>query len=89
MVVAVNFPPALAALYAAIAAILGFGTYLIWRGQPLEIDEKVALGTKALSGLLHIENLWAKGRPLSPRSRQSRPHIGRSNKSGAPFSPRS
>jgi hypothetical protein len=29
-------------IYAAIAATLGFGTYLIWRGKSLEIDEKVA-----------------------------------------------
>jgi lipopolysaccharide export system permease protein len=86
MVMAVNFPPALAGLYAAIAATLGFGTFLIWRGQPLEIDEKVALGTKALSRFLHIENLWAKSRPVPPRSRPSRPHVGRSNKSGAPSS---
>jgi hypothetical protein len=64
---------------------LGFGTYLIWRGQPLEIDEKVALGTRALSGLLRIDNLWVKGRPPPPRSRQSGP----SSKSGAPFRSRS
>jgi lipopolysaccharide export system permease protein len=69
MVMAVNFPPALAALYAAIAATLGFGTFLIWRGQSLAIDEKVALATKALSGLLRMENLWPKGRPVTPRSR--------------------
>jgi hypothetical protein len=66
MVVAVNFPPALAALYAAIAATLGFGTYLIWRGQPLEIDEKVALGTRALSTLLHAESFAAAHRLLLP-----------------------
>src|SRR5580658_1246645 len=89
MVMAVNFPPALAALYAAIAATLGFGTFLIWRGQSLAIDEKVALATKALSGFLRIENLWTKGRPVPPRSRPSRPHVGGSNKSGAPFSSRS
>jgi hypothetical protein len=29
-------------IYAAIAATLGFGTCLIWRGKSLEIDEKVA-----------------------------------------------
>jgi lipopolysaccharide export system permease protein len=66
MVMAVNFPPALAALYAAIAATLGFGTFLIWRGQPLEIDEKVALGTKALGSLLSGENFAAGHRLLLP-----------------------
>jgi hypothetical protein len=63
---AVNFPPALAALYAAIAATLGFGTFLIWRGQPLEIDEKVALGTKALGSLFSGENFAAGHRLLLP-----------------------
>jgi hypothetical protein len=38
-------------------AVLGFPhTFLIWRGQSLEIDEKVALGTKTLSGLLRTVN---------------------------------
>src|SRR3984957_14243378 len=66
MVMAVNFPPALAALYAAIAATLGFGTYLIWRGEPLEIDEKVARGTKALSTLLRLDNFAVGQRLLLP-----------------------
>jgi hypothetical protein len=65
-VMAVNFPPALAALYAAIAATMGFGTYLIWRGQPLEIDEKVALATKALGTLLRLDNFAVGQRLLLP-----------------------
>jgi hypothetical protein len=66
MVMAVNFPPALIVLYAAIAATIGFGTFLIWRGQPLEIDEKVALATKALGGLLRAEHFAAGQRLLLP-----------------------
>ncbi len=41
MVVAVNFPPALIVLYAALAATLGFGGYLIWRGQAAGTRRKV------------------------------------------------
>jgi hypothetical protein len=66
MVMAVNFPLALACLYAAIAATLGFGTFLIWRGQPLEIDEKVALATKAVGTLLQSERFAAGYRLLLP-----------------------
>ncbi len=51
MVMAVTFPPALVVLYAAIAATLGFGGYLIWRGQPLEIDEKLNFGASARGAL--------------------------------------
>ena len=66
MVMAVNFPPALMALYAAIAATIGFGGYLIWRGQPLEIDEKVAFGAKALGALVRLEHFAAGYRILLP-----------------------
>jgi lipopolysaccharide export system permease protein len=47
MVVAVNFPPALIGLYAAIALTFGLGGFLIWRGRALELDEKLNFGAKA------------------------------------------
>jgi lipopolysaccharide export system permease protein len=71
MVMAVNFPAALVSLYAAIAATMGFGTYLIWRGRAPEIDEKVSLGAKALSSLLRMNNLTAGLRLLPRRARHS------------------
>jgi lipopolysaccharide export system permease protein len=66
MVVAVNFPPALIGLYAALAATLGFGGYLIWRGKPLELDEKVNFGAKALGALVRLEHFTAGHRFLMP-----------------------
>jgi lipopolysaccharide export system permease protein len=66
MVVAVSFPPAIIALYAAVAATLGFGTFLIWRGRPLELDEKVNVGAKALGALVRLENFTAANRMLLP-----------------------
>jgi lipopolysaccharide export system permease protein len=66
MVVAVNFPPALIGLYAAIVATLGYGGYLIWRGKPLELDEKVNFGAKALGALVRLEHFTAGNRLLLP-----------------------
>ncbi len=66
MVVAVNFPPALIALYAAIVATLGYGGYLIWRGKALELDEKVNFGAKALGALVRLEHFAAGNRLLLP-----------------------
>jgi lipopolysaccharide export system permease protein len=66
MVVAVNFPPALIGLYAALAATLGFGGYLIWRGKALELDEKVNFGAKALGALVRLEHFTAGHRFLMP-----------------------
>ena len=45
---------------------MGFGAFLIWRGQPLEIDEKVAIGAKALGGLLRAEQFAVGQRLLLP-----------------------
>jgi lipopolysaccharide export system permease protein len=66
MVVAVNFPPALIGLYAAIAATLGYGGYLIWRGRALELDEKFNFGAKALGALVRLEHFTAGHRLLLP-----------------------
>jgi lipopolysaccharide export system permease protein len=66
MVVAVSFPPAIIALYVAVVATLGFGSFLIWRGRPLELDEKVNVGAKALGALVRLENFAAANRMLLP-----------------------
>jgi lipopolysaccharide export system permease protein len=36
-----NIPSALAAVYILIAAAMGFGGYVVWRGVPLDLDEKI------------------------------------------------
>ena len=66
MVVAVNFPPALLALYAAIALTFGFGGFLIWRGRALELDEKLDFGAMARSAMGRLEHFAAGYRILLP-----------------------
>jgi lipopolysaccharide export system permease protein len=63
MVVAVNFPPAIIFLYAAIAATIGCGGYLIWRGRALELDQKVNFSAKALGALVCLEH-FTSGRRI-------------------------
>jgi lipopolysaccharide export system permease protein len=81
MVVAVSYPPALVALYAAIAATLGFGGYLIWRGQALELDEKADLGAAARGALARLEHFAAGYRILVPLHGMLR-RLGSSTASG-------
>jgi lipopolysaccharide export system permease protein len=66
MVLAVNFPLALFGLYAAIAATLGFGGFLIWRGKPLELDEKLNFGAWAPGALVRLQHFTAGYRFLLP-----------------------
>jgi hypothetical protein len=66
MVVAVNFPLALVALYAAIAVIFGFGGFLIWRGRALELDEKLNFGAMAQGAMVRLEHFVAGYRILLP-----------------------
>ena len=41
MAMAVNHPPVVIALYAALAATLVLGAIVIWRGRPLDLDENM------------------------------------------------
>ena len=66
MAMAVNYPPAVIGLYAAVAATLVLGAILIWRGRPLDLDEKIQLATKSLSRLARLENFAAASRMLLP-----------------------
>jgi lipopolysaccharide export system permease protein len=66
MVVAVSFPLALVALYAAIALIFGFGGFLIWRGRALELDEKLNFGAIAQGAMGRLEHFVAGYRILLP-----------------------
>jgi lipopolysaccharide export system permease protein len=66
MVVAVNFPPALIGLYVVIALTFGFGGFLIWRGRPLELDEKLNFGAMAQGAMGRLERFAAGYRFLLP-----------------------
>jgi lipopolysaccharide export system permease protein len=55
--IAYTFPPALAAVYVMIALTVAFGTVVVWRGIPLDLDDKLNLSTAARSGLLRLERV--------------------------------
>jgi len=58
--VAVNMPGALAVVYALILVSTGLGALVIWRGIPLELDEKLNLGVAARVGLARLERFAAR-----------------------------
>jgi lipopolysaccharide export system permease protein len=66
MAMAVNHPPAIVALYAALVATIALGAVVIWRGRPLDLDEKMQLATSSLAGLVKPEYIAAAGRLLLP-----------------------
>jgi hypothetical protein len=66
MAMAVNHPPAIVALYAVLVATIGLGAVMIWRGRPLDLDEKMQLATKSLAALAKPEHIAAAGRMLLP-----------------------
>jgi len=66
MVMAVTHPPAIVALYAVLAATLVLGGLVIWRGRPLDLDEKMQLATTSLASLIKPEQFAAASRMLLP-----------------------
>jgi lipopolysaccharide export system permease protein len=66
MATAANFPPAMIGLYAALAATFILGGVVIWRGRPLDLDEKMQLATKSLAPLIRFEHFAAASRMLLP-----------------------
>ena len=57
---AIAVPATLAVVYAMIASAIGFGAIMVWRGIPLDIDEKINLGAAARRGLVQLERLAAR-----------------------------
>jgi lipopolysaccharide export system permease protein len=66
MAMAVNHPPVIIGLYAALAATLVLGGILIWRGRAIDLDEKMQLATKSLASLIRLEQFAAASRMLLP-----------------------
>jgi hypothetical protein len=58
--IAVTAPAVLAIVYAMIALAIGLGGYVIWRGIPIDLDEKLDLGAVARAGVLHLDRLAAR-----------------------------
>jgi lipopolysaccharide export system permease protein len=57
---AVNRPETLAIVYVLIAVSTGFGAFVVWRGIPLDLDEKINVGAAAADGLVRLERLAAR-----------------------------
>jgi lipopolysaccharide export system permease protein len=57
---AVNTPSALAVVYAMIVVSTGLGAFVVWRGVPLDLDEKLNFGGAARAGAVRLERLAAR-----------------------------
>jgi hypothetical protein len=57
---AINSPGALAVVYAMIAVSMGFGAFVVWRGIPLDLDEKLNFGLAARAGLVRLDRFAAR-----------------------------
>ena len=57
---AVNTPGALAVVYAMIVVSTGLGVFVVWRGIPLDLDEKLNFGLAARAGLARLDRFAAR-----------------------------
>jgi lipopolysaccharide export system permease protein len=57
---AYNLPDAIFVVYGLIAAAIAFGAFVVWRGVPLDIDEKIDLRAATQRGLDRLERLAAR-----------------------------
>jgi lipopolysaccharide export system permease protein len=55
--IAVTTPAMLAVVYAMIALAIGLGGFVIWRGIPIDLDEKLDLGVMARAGVVRLDRI--------------------------------
>jgi len=55
--IAVTTPAVLAVVYAMILGAIGLGSYVIWRGIPIDLDEKLDLGAMARAGVVRLDRI--------------------------------
>jgi len=58
--IAVTAPAMLAVVYAMIAAAIAVGGFIIWRGIPIDLDERLDFGATARAGLLRLDRIAAR-----------------------------
>ena len=58
--IAVTTPAVLAVVYAMIVVATALGGFVIWRGIPIDLDEKINFGVAARTGLVRLERLAAR-----------------------------
>jgi len=55
--IAATTPAILAVVYVMIAAAIGIGGFVIWRGIPIDLDEKLDFGAMARAGLVRLDRI--------------------------------
>ena len=55
--IAASTPAMLAVVYVMIAAAIGIGGFVIWRGIPIDLDEKLDFGAIARFGLVRLDRI--------------------------------
>ena len=55
--IAATTPAVLAVVYALIALAMGLGGFVIWRGIPIDLDEKLDLGVMARAGVVRLDRI--------------------------------
>ena len=55
--IAVTTPAMLVVVYAMIAAAIGIGGFVIWRGIPIDLDEKLDFGVMARTGVVRLDRI--------------------------------
>jgi lipopolysaccharide export system permease protein len=55
--IAATTPAVLAVVYALIALAMGLGGFVIWRGIPIDLDEKLNLGVMARAGVVRLDRI--------------------------------
>ena len=58
--IAVSTPAMLAVVYGMIALAIGLGSYIIWRGIPVDLDEKLNIGVMTRASVNAIERVAAR-----------------------------
>jgi lipopolysaccharide export system permease protein len=58
--IAVSTPAMLAVVYAMIALAIGLGSYVIWRGIPVDLDEKLNVGIMVRMSVSAIERIASR-----------------------------
>ncbi len=58
--IAVTMPAMLVVVYSMIMLAIGLGGFVIWRGIPIDLDEKLDLGVVARAGLVRLDRIAAR-----------------------------
>ena len=58
--IAATAPGVLAVVYAMIALAIGLGSFVIWRGIPIDLDSRLDLGVMARAGVIRLDRVASR-----------------------------